>query len=103
MIIRIINNTTFQIVEQRRRNMMRKETHTPIGSIEVMCSAFPDISYMFFNSSSQLKVFVRGDMLSNDNRLLVVKSPSHLPHVLKAIEKFCTFNDESFEIEPCIL
>lgn len=103
MIIRIIDDKSFQIVEQSNRRMTRSETHTPIGTIEVMCSSYPDISYVFFTCSNELKVFVRGEMPAKDNRHLVVKSSAHMSHVLQALKEFCTFNGETLEIESCIL
>lgn len=103
MIIRILDDKSFQIVEQSNRHMTRSETHTPIGTIRVMCASYPDISYMFFTIENIIKIFVRGEMPAKDNRHLVVKSPAHMPHVLQALKEFCTFNGETLEIESCIL
>lgn len=48
-------------------------------------------------------VFVRGMYTHKNYNVLKVDEPEHMTHILKAIEKFCTFNEEPFIIESCIL
>lgn len=103
MKIRIIDDKSFQIVEQSDRHMLTVTTITPIGIIKVVCSLYPDISYMFYTCSNTLNVFVRGEEPEKDNRHLVVQDPDHMPHIIKALKEFCIFNHEPFEIESCIL
>lgn len=103
MIIRIIDNKSFQIVEQNDRKMSSIEIHTPIGTIQVMCVAYPCISYIFFTHEGILRVFVRGNMPAKDDNVLIAESSTHMSHVLQALKEFCTFNGETLEIESCIL
>lgn len=99
MKIRITGEKSFQITEQGDGYFEEQEFSTPIGEIEVAASCYPEIRY----SDYRILVFVRGMYKHKDHNVLKVDNPDHMPHILKAIEKFCTFNDEPFEIESCIL
>ena len=99
MRIRIINDRSFQITEQDSGYLETQQFSTPIGEIEVAQSCYPEVRYRDYKTM----VFVRGMYKHKDNNVLKVDEPEHMTHILKAIEKFCTFNEESFEIESCIL
>lgn len=101
MKIRIINDKSFQITEQGgdAGSFETKQFSTPVGNIEVAQSCYPEIRYFDY----KIIVFVRGIYEWKDNNMLQANKPEHMPHILKALEKFCTFNEEPFEIESCII
>lgn len=100
MRIRIDSPTTFVITEQSENYFTTYYYTSPIlGDIEVAKSCYPEVKYF----GGKTIVFVRGIYGHKDNNTLQVSKPEHLPHILKALEKFCTFNEEPFEIEPCTL
>lgn len=99
MRIRIDSPTTFVITEQSDRNFKDYEYRSSIGKIIVDQESYPEIIYR----NDFILVFVRGIYEVEDYKPLKVKSPEHMPHILKALKEFCTFNEEPFEIESCIL
>jgi hypothetical protein len=100
MKIRIINDKSFKITEQGGSEYFEtQQSSTPIGKISVAQSCYPEVRYM----DNKITVFVRGIYKHMDNNVLKVNKPEHLGPILEALEKFCTFNEEPFEIEPCIL
>lgn len=99
MRIRIINDKSFQITEQGDKCFKEYDFSTPIGEIEVASSCYPEVRYMDYKTM----VFVRGMFTDKNDNVLKVNDPEHMPHIIKALEKFCTFNEESFIIESCII
>lgn len=99
MKIRINSPTTFVITEQSSKRFKELTYQSPIGDIMVGQESYPEIAYFDYKTM----VFVRGAYEEYDNSLLKVKDPKHMPHILQALKEFCTFNDEPFEIESCIL
>lgn len=99
MRIRIIGERSFQITEQGDKYFKEYDFSSPIGEIVVASSCYPEVRYMDYKTM----VFVRGMFTDKNDNILKVNDPNHMPHILKALEKFCTFNDEPFEIESCIL
>lgn len=100
MRIRINSPTTFVITEQSGNYFETYYYTSPIlGDIEVAKSCYPEVKYL----GDRIVLFVRGTNTDRDNMALEVNHPSHMPHIIKALEKFCTFNEEPFEIESCIL
>jgi hypothetical protein len=99
MKIHIKSPTTFVITAQSNKYFESYQFSTPIGEIEVAKSSYPEVKYF----GGRIVLFVRGMNRNKDNMTLEVNYPEHMPHILKALEKFCTFNEEPFEIESCIL
>lgn len=99
MKIHIKSPTTFVITEQSRKKFKKYVYQSSTCKIAVAKSCYPEVIYHV----NTIAVFVRGDYTYKDYEPLRVKDPRHMPHILKALKKFCTFNDEPFEIESCIL
>ena len=100
MKIRINSPTTFVITEQSDTYFETYYYTSPVlGDIEVAKSCYPEVRYL----KDRTILFVRGMNRDWDNMTLEVNCPSHMPHIIKALEEFCTFNEEPFEIESCIL
>ena len=100
MKIRIDSPTSFVITEQSEKYLETYHFDSPIlGDIEVAKSCYPEVKYL----GDRIILFVRGMYKERDNMTLEVNCPSHMPHIIKALEEFCTFNEEPFEIESCIL
>ena len=99
MRIRINSPTTFVITEQSEKYLETYQFSTPIGEIEVAISSYPEVKFF----GHRILLFVRGMNKERDNMTLEVNCPSHMTHIIKALEEFCTFNEEPFEIESCIL
>jgi hypothetical protein len=100
MKIRINSPTTFVITEQSEKYLETYYFESPIvGNIEVAKSCYPEVRYLGYKTM----LFVRGMNKDRDDLTLEVNHPRHLSHILKALEEFCTFNEEPFEIESCIL
>jgi hypothetical protein len=100
MKIRINSPTTFVITEQSEKYFETYYYTSPIlGDIEVAKSCYPEVRYLGYRTM----LFVRG-MYDNENyKTLQVDKPEHLSQMLQALKEFCTFNEEPFEIESCIL
>ena len=99
MRIRINNPTTFVITAQSNKRFESYQFSTPIGEIEVAKSSYPEVKYF----GHRILLFVRGMNKERDNMALHINYPNHMPHILNALKEFCTFNEEPFEIESCIL
>lgn len=92
--------TTFVITEQSDKHFETYCFTSPtLGEIEVASSCYPEVRYLEYKTM----LFVRGIYGHENYKTLQVNKPEHLTPILKALEKFCTFNEESFEIEPCTL
>ena len=100
MKICIDSPTSFVITEQNDKYFEKLTCQSSIGYITVHQEDCPEIIYQITN---RILVFVRGSLSYRDNDPLRVKDPNHMPHILKALKEFCTFNNEPFEIESCIL
>ena len=100
MRIRINSPTTFVITEQSEKYFETYSFTSPIlGEIEVAKSCYPEVRYLGYKTI----IFVRGMYDNKNYNTLQVNKPAHLEPVLKALKDFCTFNEEPFEIESCIL
>jgi hypothetical protein len=100
MKIRINSPTTFVITEQSDKYFETYYYTSPIlGDIEVAKSCYPEVRYLGYKTM----LFVRGMFEDKNYNTLRVDKPEHLEQMIKALEKFCTFNEEPFEIESCIL
>ena len=100
MRIRIDSPTTFVITEQSEKYLETYYYTSPIlGDIEVAKSCYPEVKYLGYRTV----LFVRGMYEDKNYNTLRVNKPEHMPHIIKALEEFCTFNEEPFEIESCIL
>lgn len=100
MRIRINSPTTFVITEQSDKYFKTYYFDSPIvGNIEVAKSCYPEVRYL----KDRTILFVRGMYNNKNYNTLRVDKPEHMPHIIKALEEFCTFNEEPFEIESCIL
>ena len=100
MRIRINSPTTFVITEQSEKYLETYYFDSPIvGNIEVAKSCYPEVRYLGYKTI----LFVRGMYEDKNYNTLRVNKPEHMPHIIKALEEFCTFNEEPFEIESCIL
>lgn len=100
MKIRINSPTTFVITAQSDKYFETYNFTSPIlGEIEVAKSCYPEVRYLGYKTI----IFVRGMYDNKNYNTLQVNKPAHLEPVLKALKDFCTFNEEPFEIESCIL
>lgn len=100
MRIRIDSPTTFVITEQSENYFTTYYYTSPVlGDIEVAKSCYPEVRYL----GNRIVLFVRGMFTDKNYNKLRVNKPEHLSQMLKALEEFCTFNEEPFEIESCIL
>ena len=100
MRIRINSPTTFVITEQSEKYLKTYYFDSPIvGNIEVSKSCYPEVRYLGYKTI----LFVRGMYDNRNYNTLRVDKPEHMPHIIKALKEFCTFNEEPFEIESCIL
>ena len=98
MKIRILSETSFQITEQSDKYLDTYEYHFDRGIIEVAKSCYPEVRDQGF----RIMVFVRG-MYTHKNDSILRADVQDMPHIIEALKRFCRFNEESFEIEPCIL
>lgn len=100
MKIHIKSPTTFVITEQSEKYFTTYYYTSPIlGDIEVAKSCYPEVRYLGYKTV----LFIRGMFEDKNYNTLRVDKPEHLGQMIKALEKFCTFNEEPFEIESCIL
>ena len=100
MRIRINSPTTFVITEQSEKYLETYYYTSPIlGDIEVAKSCYPEVRYLGYKTM----LFVRGMYDHKNYNTLRVDKPEHLGQMIKALEEFCTFNEEPFEIESCTL
>lgn len=100
MRIRIDSPTSFVITEQSDTYFETYYYTSPVlGDIEVAKSCYPEVRYLGYKTM----LFVRGMYKNENHKTLRVDKPEHMPQMLKALEEFCTFNEEPFEIESCIL
>ena len=100
MRIRIDSPITFVITAQSEKYFETFYYTSPVlGDIEVAKSCYPEVRYLGYKTV----LFVRGIWQGENHKTLRVDKPEHLPQILEALEKFCTFNEEPFEIESCIL
>ena len=100
MRIRINSPTTFVITEQSEKYFETYYYTSPVlGDIEVAKSCYPEVQYL----GDRIILFVRGMYDNRNYNTLRVDKPEHMPHIIKALKEFCTFNEEPFEIESCIL
>lgn len=100
MKIHINSPTTFIITEQSDKYFEKLTCQSSIGYITVYQEDCPEIAYC---EPDRIFVFIRGSLSYRDNDPLRVKDPDHMSYILKALKEFCTFNEESFEIESCTL
>ena len=100
MRIRIDSPITFVITAQSDKCFETCRYNSPImGEIEVAKSCYPEVRYLGYRTM----LFVRGMFEDKNYNTLRVNKPEHLTQMLNALKEFCTFNEEPFEIESCIL